>query len=119
MSAKPVVDQTPQLHDDKDVLSKFSHLNEETGGSEEKLKNKVDDDYEDQEMNEYDQMNERFKDVDETMGNIANKKENTSQTKTSRQKEKKTAQTRIGSKRHSIELDLWNDVTSQGRVCLH
>ena len=166
-SGKPVADKTSTK---VDVLSKFSYL--ETGSD--RLQNNDDNDYEDSEMNEYDQMNEKFKDVDEIMGNTTKNGGITSITKTSRHdedekrlnaitesqrlqnnennednqmnerlkdvneimgdptkngagtlqiktskqndQEKKVVRPHlIGYKKHNIELNVWNDLTSQGR----
>jgi hypothetical protein len=154
-----------QSHDNVDVPSKFSYL--ETGSL--RLEQNEEDDYEDNDMNEYDQMNDEFKDVDEVMGDTTNNGTSTSQIKTVKLNDEKkelhaiiepqrlknnednednemneefkdvdevmgdttkngasTSQIKTvkldgqtpsnlsGYKKRSIELDLGNDVTSQG-----
>ena len=154
-----------QSHHNVDVPSKFSYL--ETGSL--RLEQNEEDDYEDNDMNEYDQMNEKFKDVDEVMRDTTNNGTSTSQIKTVKLNDEKkelhaiiepqrlknnednednemneefkdvdevmgdttkngasTSQIKTvkldgqtpsnlsGNKKRSIELDLGNDVTSQG-----
>jgi hypothetical protein len=98
-----------QSHDNVDVPSKFSYL--ETGSL--RLEQNEEDDYEDNDMNEYDQMNDEFKDVDEVMGDRTKNGASTSQIKTVKLNGQ-TPSNLSGYKKRRIELDLGNDVTSQG-----
>ena len=111
ISSKPVSDNNQMLH-------YHTEVNFKKKSNEERFESNEDDDYEEKEMNEYDEMNEKFDDVNETMGEESKGRKHIEKynIKTSKRSYKISSNPDIvQAKHHNIELDLWKDAISQGK----